>query len=74
MKNTDRVLLGPTTVDVRALLAIDAGHGTLTPAEIAELRAKGWLDPNCDTPLITLEGRVLIERNALRNLLAAELR
>jgi hypothetical protein len=74
MKNTDRVLLGPTTVDVQALLTIDAGQGTLTPSEIAELRAKGWLDANCDTPLITIEGRVLLEANAVRDLLAAELR
>ena len=62
MQHNDRVLLGPTSLDIDALLTIDSGNGNLTASEARELRAKGWLDPNCDVPLITIEGRVLLER------------
>lgn len=74
MADQDRILLGATPVDVDAILAFDAGRRPLTASEAQELRAKGWLDPNCEVPLITIEGRVLIERSVVKELLSSELR
>jgi hypothetical protein len=74
MQHHDRILLGATSVDVDALVAIDAGKRVITAREADELRAKGWLDPNCEVPLITIAGRVLLERTLVKELLASNLR
>ncbi len=71
--NADLVLSGPTQEDIDALHGIGAGED-ISDQIAAVLRAKGWLAPNTRTALLTHEGRTLLDRVSLFELLKSELR
>jgi hypothetical protein len=57
----DLVLEGVTAQDVRALLTVLSGT-RLTADEARRLREKGFLDPHVEIPLISLQGRTLLDQ------------
>lgn len=64
----------PDVFDIAALRSIDSGHASLAAGEAAALRARGWIDLNSGSPRISPEGRVLLERILVAEMLEAELR
>lgn len=74
MRENDRELPGPTSFDIAALRSIDSGHASLAAAEAAALRSRGWIDLNGERPRISQEGRVILERILVAEMLQLELR
>ena len=70
----DEVLPKLTRFTINALRSIDAGQLTLTSSEMAELRARGWINPLGESLQITPQGRLLLERLLVAELLEDELR
>lgn len=58
----DLVLEGAKASEVDALFAVAAGQSDIAADVADRLRAKGWLDPCGAALLITVPGRVLIDR------------
>lgn len=59
----DVVLLGASSAEIEALAYLCSHPDAALPPSIAHsLRAKGWIDTAGDYHLLTLTGRVLIDR------------
>lgn len=62
----DLVLEGANPAEVDALLAVASGQSNIGADLADRLRAKGWLDRHGADLLITVPGRVLIDRRSGR--------
>lgn len=58
----DLVLEGARASEVDALFAVASGQSNIGVELVDRLRAKGWLDQHSADLLITVPGRVLIDR------------
>jgi len=63
----DLILEGVRPTELEQLRALDAGVSPLGQSYLRPLEDKGWVETIAGTPLITLTGRTLLERQGARS-------